>query len=40
MTFGSALNHWVSATIDPNDPQVFTFHQHVVEANVPSYHFN
>ncbi|MBO0829560.1 MAG: hypothetical protein J2P24_17440 [Streptosporangiales bacterium] len=40
MTFGSALNHWVSATVDPNDPQVFTFHQHVIAENVPTYHFN
>jgi hypothetical protein len=40
MTFGSALNHWVSATVDPGDPQVFTFHQHVIAANVPTYQFN
>ncbi|MEV8631652.1 hypothetical protein AB0395_08345 [Streptosporangium sp. NPDC051023] len=36
-TFGSGQNHWVSAVVDPDDPQVFTFHQHVVAANVPSY---
>jgi hypothetical protein len=36
-TFGSANNHWVSATVDPHDPQVFTFHQHIVAANVPTY---
>lgn len=40
MTFGSALNHWLSATVDPNDPNVFSFHQHVVAANVPTYHVN
>ena len=39
MTFGSGQSHWVSATIDPNDPDVFTFHQHIVAANVPAYHF-
>jgi hypothetical protein len=36
-TFGSAQNHWVSATVDSRDPQVFTFHQHIVAANVPTY---
>ncbi|MBO0868173.1 MAG: hypothetical protein J2P15_06370 [Micromonosporaceae bacterium] len=36
-TFGSALNHWVSATVDPRDPEVFTFHQHIIAANLPSY---
>jgi hypothetical protein len=36
-TFGSAQNHWVSATVDPRDPEVFTFHQHIVAANVPVY---
>jgi hypothetical protein len=36
-TFGSAQNHWVSATIDPRDPDVFTFHQHIVAANVAAY---
>jgi hypothetical protein len=40
MTFGSKLNHWVSASIDPTDPEVFTFRQHVVPANVPTYQFN
>jgi hypothetical protein len=40
MTFGSGQSHWVSATIDPSDPDVFTFHQHIVAANVPAYHFN
>jgi hypothetical protein len=36
-TFGSAQNHWVSATVDPRDPNVFEFHQHIVAANVPAY---
>ena len=36
-TFGSDQNHWVSATVDAHDPDVFTFHQHVVAANVPVY---
>jgi hypothetical protein len=36
-TFGSDQNHWVSATVDVHDPDVFTFHQHVVAANVPPY---
>ncbi len=36
-TFGSAQNHWVSATVDPRDPNVFTFHQHLVAANIPTY---
>src|SRR6266536_2895465 len=40
MTFGSGLNNWLSATVDPNDLDVFTFHQHVVAGNVPTYRFN
>lgn len=36
-TFGEYQNHWVSATVDPQDPNVFTFHQHIVPANVPDY---
>src|SRR2546429_653083 len=36
-TFGSDQNHWVSATVDVHDPDVFTFHQHVVAAHVPAY---
>jgi hypothetical protein len=36
-TFGSAQNHWVSATVDVHDPEVFTFHQHVITANEPAY---
>jgi len=36
-TFGDVQNHWVSATVDANDPNVFTFHPHIVAANVPAY---
>jgi len=36
-TFGDVQNHWVSATIDPADPNVFAFHQHLVPANLPTY---
>jgi len=36
-TFGSDQSHWVSATVDPADPAIFTFHQHIVAANVPGY---
>ena len=36
-TFGEFQNHWVSATVDPSDPNVFSFHQHLVEENLPSY---
>lgn len=36
-TFGEAQNHWVSATVDPADPNVFAFHQHLVPANLPTY---
>lgn len=36
-TFGSAQNHWVSAVVDASDPAVFTFHQHIVAANLPAY---
>ncbi|MBA2471351.1 MAG: hypothetical protein H0V41_03575 [Pseudonocardiales bacterium] len=36
-TFGEVQNHWVSATVDPKDPNVFTFHQHLVTANLPTY---
>jgi hypothetical protein len=27
----------VSATVDPRDPEIFTFRQHTVRANVPQY---
>jgi hypothetical protein len=36
-TFGDEQSHWLSATVDPRDPNVFTFHQHVVAANVSGY---
>src|SRR5262245_16337477 len=32
-TFGARNTHWVSATIDPNDPNLFVFEPHVVAAN-------
>jgi hypothetical protein len=32
-TFGARNTHWVSATIDPNDPNVFVFEPRVVTAN-------
>ena len=31
--FGEADNHWVRATVDPNDPNVFSFRPAIVEAN-------
>lgn len=33
-TFGSPYSHWVHVTVDANDPNVFTFRQRIVEANV------
>jgi hypothetical protein len=36
-TFGSAQNHWVTATVDPTDPDVFSFEQHLITANEPTY---
>jgi hypothetical protein len=36
-TFGDVQNHWVSAAIDAKDPNVFTFSQHLVAANLPTY---
>jgi hypothetical protein len=36
-TFGEAQNHWVSVTIDPDDPNVFAFHQHLIAADIPAY---
>lgn len=33
-TFGSDENHWVSASIDPRDPNVFELQPHIVAANV------
>jgi hypothetical protein len=36
-TFGDAQNHWVSATVDASDPDVFSFDQHLIAANLPAY---
>ena len=36
-TFGEAQNHWVSMTVDARDPNVFTFEQHLIAANIPAY---
>jgi hypothetical protein len=33
-TFGSPYAHWVHVTVDPDDPNVFTFRQRIVDANV------
>ncbi|MCG8353302.1 MAG: hypothetical protein MI924_36520 [Chloroflexales bacterium] len=33
-TFGSPDVHWLRATVDPHDPNVFTFRQEIVEANL------
>ena len=32
-TFGARNTHWVSATIDPNDPNLFVFEPQIVAAN-------
>jgi hypothetical protein len=32
-TFGARNTHWVSATIDPNDPNLFVFEPQIVPAN-------
>lgn len=36
-TFGDVQNHWVSVTVDPADPNVFSFHQHLLPANLPTH---
>jgi hypothetical protein len=33
-TFGATNNHWVKATIDPSDPNVFSFEPQMVAANI------
>jgi hypothetical protein len=33
-TFGEPDHHWVHVTVNPADPNVFTFRQRIVEANV------
>lgn len=32
-TFGARNTHWVSATVDPNDPNLFAFEPRIVAAN-------
>jgi len=32
-TFGARQTHWVSATINPNDPNLFEFRQRIVRGN-------
>jgi hypothetical protein len=36
-TFGEVQNHWVSVTVDPDDPNLFAFHQHQIAADIPAY---
>lgn len=33
-TFGTPNHHWLYVTVDPKDPNVFTFRQRIVKANV------
>jgi hypothetical protein len=33
-TFGDPHHHWVQVTVDPADPNVFTFRPRIVPANV------
>ena len=33
-TFGTPNHHWLHVTVDPNDPNVFTFRPRIVAANV------
>lgn len=33
-TFGTPAHHWLHVAVDPNDPNVFTFRQRIVRANV------
>jgi len=33
-TFGARNTHWVRATIDANDPHVFSFEPRIVPGNV------
>jgi hypothetical protein len=32
-TFGNPDVHWLQVTIEPNDPQVFTFRQRIIDNN-------
>ena len=33
-TFGSAFNHWVELVVDPSDENLWSFHTHLVKANL------
>jgi hypothetical protein len=33
-TFGARQTHWVSVTVNPNDPNLFEVEPHIVAANV------
>jgi hypothetical protein len=33
-TWGARQTHWVSATIEPNNPNLFRFESRIVQANV------
>jgi hypothetical protein len=33
-TFGASNTHWVAATVDPGDPNVFEFSPRIVQGNV------
>jgi hypothetical protein len=33
-TFGTPNPHWLHVTVDPDDPNVFTFRPRIVAANV------
>jgi hypothetical protein len=33
-TFGELDNHWLQVTVDPNNPNVFTFEQRIVAGNL------
>jgi hypothetical protein len=33
-TFGHPDVHWIRVTVDPEEPELFSFHQQIVEANV------
>jgi hypothetical protein len=32
-TFGTPNHHWLQVTVDPNNPNVFSFQQRIVPAN-------
>ncbi len=36
-TFGSGFNHWVELTIDPSDPNLFSFTPHLIKANLATH---